>query len=60
MVALQDLSDGQKLCDIPKQAVLSVQNTGIAALLDQHMIRGGLGLVIAIMYEMSIGKKSYW
>lgn len=58
--AVQDLCEGQKLCEIPKKAVLSVQNTGIADLLEYHRIRGGLGLIIAIMYEISIGQKSFW
>ena len=58
--AVQDLCEGQKLCEIPKTAVLSVQNTGIADIMEQHRIRGGLGLIIAIMYELSIGKESFW
>ena len=58
--AVRHLCDGQKLCEIPKKAVLSVQNTGIAELLEEHKIGGGLGLIIAIMYELSIGKKSFW
>lgn len=58
--AVRDLCEGQKLCEIPKKAVLSVRNTKMADILEQHLIRGGLGLIIAIMYELSIGKNSFW
>ncbi len=58
--AVRDLCEGQKLCEIPKKAVLSVRNTKISDILEQHLIRGGLGLIIAIVYELSIGSKSFW
>ncbi|CAL8465452.1 g4988 [Coccomyxa elongata] len=32
----------------------------MADILEQRLIRGGLGLIIAIMYELSIGKNSFW
>ena len=58
--AVRDVEEGAMLCEIPKSAVLSVQNTGIADLLKEHRIRGGLGVILAIMYEMSIGPQSPW
>lgn len=58
--AVRDLCEGQKLCEIPKKAVLSVRNTNMSDILEQHLIRGGLGLIIAIMYELSIGRHSFW
>lgn len=36
------------------------RNTGIADLLALHGIREGLGLSIAILYELSIGQRSPW
>lgn len=58
--ALQKIQEGQKLCDIPKSSVLSVKNTEIANILENHKLGGGLGLIIALMYELSIGEKSVW
>jgi hypothetical protein len=60
VVAVEDIEEGKELCVIPKTAVLSVKNTGIADILEEHRIRGGLGLIIAIMYELGLGKASFW
>ena len=58
--AVADIKEGATLCEIPRAAVLSVRTTGIADLLELHGIREGLGLNIAIMYELSIGAISPW
>ena len=58
--AVGDVQEGAILCEIPRAAVLSVRTTGIADLLELHGIREGLGLNIAIMYELSIGARSPW
>jgi len=49
--ALQDIREGAALCRIPKTAILSRRTTGIADLLEDARIAGGLGLTIACMYE---------
>lgn len=48
------------LCTIPKSAVLSVKNTQIADLIEKEQLGGGLGLILAIMFEHSIAGKSQW
>ncbi|KAI8923247.1 hypothetical protein BC831DRAFT_43031 [Entophlyctis helioformis] len=63
VVALQDLPEdelGSVLCAIPKDAVLSVRNTGIADILEEAGITGLLGLSIAVMFERSKGAESPW
>ena len=40
--------------------MLSVRTTGIADLLEAAGIRGGLGLIVAIMHELSLGARSPW
>lgn len=60
VIARAPIQEGATLCEIPRAAVLSVRTTGIADLLELHGIRGGLGLIIAIMHELSIGGRSPW
>lgn len=48
------------LCTIPKSAVLSVKNTQIADLIEKEQLGGGLGLILAIMFEHSVANKSQW
>ena len=58
--AVADVPEGATLCEIPRRAVLSVRTSGAADLLEAHGIREGLGLAIAIMYELSLGARSPW
>ena len=58
--AIRDLQAGELLCTIPKAAVLSVKSSGIANVLEEHSIRGGLGLIIGILYELSLNTASRW
>lgn len=58
--ALRDIREGETLCEIPKSAVLSIQNSAIADLIQKERLGGGLGLILAIMHEVSIGKESKW
>ena len=48
------------LCTIPKSAVLSVKNSQIADLIEKEQLGGGLGLILALMFEHSIADKSQW
>ena len=48
------------LSTIPKSAVLSVKNTQIADLIEKEQLGGGLGLILAIMFEHSIADQSQW
>lgn len=58
--AKQDIAGNEPLCEIPKSAVLSVKNTKVADLIETEQLGGGLGLILAIMYEYSIAEKSKW
>ena len=55
-----DIAEGDTLCEVPKSAVLSMRNSAIADLIEQEQLGGGLGLILAVMYEASIGHKSKW
>lgn len=54
------IQEGAVLATIPKKAVLSVRNSQLAALLEEHRISGGLGLVVAVMHEIATGDSSFW
>lgn len=58
--AVKTVHEGDSLCSIPKAAVLSVKTSGVAGLLEENKIRGGLGLIIAVLYEMSLHAASPW
>ena len=58
--AVRDVEESETLCEIPKSAVLSVRNTAIADLIEHEQLGGGLGLILAIMFEYSIAKRSEW
>lgn len=58
--AHRDIDDSEALCDIPKSTVLSVKNTAIADLIEHEQLGGGLGLILAIMFECSIAEESAW
>lgn len=58
--AAKNISEGHTLCEIPKDAVLSVRNTAAAEIIETEQLGGGLGLILAIMYELSLGVASKW
>ena len=60
VLATQDIVEGHALCEIPKVAVLSVRNTAAAEIIEAEQLGGGLGLILAIMYELSLGAASKW
>ncbi|DBA79474.1 TPA: hypothetical protein ACH3X2_007744 [Trebouxia sp. C0005] len=60
VVAARDVAEHDVLCEIPKEAVLSVRNSAIANLIEEEQLGGGLGLILSIMYEVSIGARSKW
>jgi len=60
VAAAREIAEHDTLCEIPKDAVLSVRNSAIANLIEQEQLGGGLGLILSIMYEVSIGVRSKW
>lgn len=60
VAAARDVPEHDTLCEIPKEAVLSVRNSAIANLIEEEQLGGGLGLILSIMYEVSIGARSKW
>ncbi|KAL0040401.1 hypothetical protein WJX77_006166 [Trebouxia sp. C0004] len=60
VAAARDVPEYDTLCEIPKEAVLSVRNSAIANLIEEEQLGGGLGLILSIMYEVSIGARSKW
>ena len=58
--AARDVAEHDTLCEIPKEAVLSVRNSAIADLIEEEQLGGGLGLILCIMYDVSIGARSKW
>lgn len=58
--AVSDIAAGQRLCTIPKTAILSRVTTSIAAELEAGELGGSLALIVAVMYERARGKASPW
>ena len=58
--ASREVFEREVLCEIPKDAVLSVRNSAVARVVEQEHLDGGLGLILAIMYEVSRGEQSKW
>ncbi|KAI5074762.1 hypothetical protein GOP47_0010723 [Adiantum capillus-veneris] len=58
--AAYDFQDGDAIAFIPKDACLTLRTTGAAHTLDKAQLGGGLGLVVALMYERSRGEASPW
>lgn len=56
--AVKALKEGDVLCSIPKEAILSVRTTAIADIIEQEEIGGIIGLSVAVMYEQSLGVAS--
>ncbi|OUM70646.1 hypothetical protein PIROE2DRAFT_1176, partial [Piromyces sp. E2] len=60
ILALKDIPEGTIVCKIPKTAILSVKTSSIANILEEQLLKGGIGLAVALMYEIGIGEKSEW
>ncbi|KAH7405536.1 hypothetical protein KP509_15G074600 [Ceratopteris richardii] len=60
VTAACDLQEGEVIAIIPKDACLTLRTTGAANLLNDAQLSGGLGLVVALMYERSRGEASPW
>ena len=45
---------------IPKECILSIKNTAIADIIEEHEIGGTLALSLALMYEKLQGESSPW
>lgn len=59
--ATEPLQRGKALATIPKSAVLSIVNTAAADAIKNSDLRGGLGLIFAILYERhTLQRKSKW
>lgn len=58
--ATADIKEEDNLCIIPKDSILSVRTTSGADIIEAEELGGGLGLIFAIMYELSLGSKSPW
>ncbi|KAJ3199322.1 hypothetical protein HDU67_002908, partial [Dinochytrium kinnereticum] len=58
--AKKSIATGMTVATIPKSAVLSVRNCGIADRLDEDGLGGTMALAIALMFEIGKGKESPW
>lgn len=58
--ATRDIAEGEGLCTIPKAACLSIRTTQLADIIEEEELGGGLGLVLAVLHEMSLGEESTW
>jgi SET domain-containing protein 6 len=58
--AARDIAEGERLCTIPKAACLSTRTTQLADVIEAEELGGGLGLVLAVLHEMSLGEESKW
>jgi hypothetical protein len=59
--ANRNIAEGELLACIPKDAVLSTVNTAAADILRSSNLRGGLALILAVLYEIHVvGSRSRW
>jgi hypothetical protein len=58
--AARTIGEGEQLCTIPKAACLSIRTTELADVIETEQLGGGLGLVLAVLHEMSLGEASKW
>ncbi|KAG5360550.1 Ribosomal lysine N-methyltransferase 3 [Yarrowia sp. B02] len=58
--AKNDLEAGDIVLKVPKSACLSPRTCGIANLLDEHDLDNIPGLLVAFLYERSLGEQSPW
>lgn len=54
------MAEGERLCTIPKAACISIRTTELADVIEAEELGGGLGLVLAVMHERSLGSQSKW
>ena len=54
------MAEGEQLCVIPKAACLSCRTTELSDVIEAEELGGGLGLVLAVLHEMSLGEESKW
>jgi len=60
ILALKDIPLNTIVCKIPKSAILSVKTSSITKIIEESLLNGGIGLTVALMYEIGIGEKSRW
>ena len=60
MQAARDVGEGERLCTIPKAACLSIRTSELADVIEAEELGGGLGLVLAVLHERSLGPASKW
>lgn len=58
--ARQDLPEDELLCTIPKAACITTRTTRVCDLLEEELLGGGLGLIVAVMAEAALGPDSSW
>lgn len=58
--AARDVAEGERMATIPKAACLSIRTTELADVIEAEELGGGLGLVLAVMHERSLGAASKW
>ncbi|EXC30814.1 hypothetical protein L484_027993 [Morus notabilis] len=58
--ALCDLSEGDVVARIPKQACLTIRTNAARELIEAAGLDGCLGLSVALMFERSLGNASAW
>ncbi|KAL2645247.1 hypothetical protein R1flu_012834 [Riccia fluitans] len=58
--ALVDMKEGNLIATIPKQACLTMLTTEASSVLEEAELGGGLGLVVAVMFERSLQERSKW
>jgi len=61
ITAARDIKEGDELCPfLPKSACICPLTCSIADILEKEDLNSGMGLVIAVMHESSLGKDSKW
>lgn len=58
--AASAISEGDVLCTIPKGSILSIRTSAAVEMLMAEHLGGGLGLIVAVMYERALGEGSEW
>ncbi|KAK7268993.1 hypothetical protein RIF29_21707 [Crotalaria pallida] len=58
--ALRDLEEDDVVAKMPKEACLTIKNSGACGMIENAGLEGHLGLAFAIMYEQSLGEDSPW
>jgi len=60
VVCVADVTPGTVLASIPKHRLLSVANSPLKLLLEGAGLGDSLGVVVALLHERSLGRKSTW